>query len=474
MRLAGIAAVCFALTTAAGAETLTPDEMRTAALAALAEGDANAALAIADALIGRDPADETALAIRSRAGRDLGRYDSALDDARAAWDAARTDEEKYRAALLRAQALSSQGSRGMAQFWLRRAAQLAPTSAQRRQAVRDFRYVRSQNPLGTRLTVGIAPTDNVNNGTAEAEVDYLGDKRQPIGTSRALSGTRYTIGAELDYRLRRTRNLEDHARFGALHQTYTLSDEAEQILDDVPDTLVVDPVTGEIEVIEGAHGIDGGEFAYSLLRIGLGRQFTPGPGQGLYDVSVDLAKDWYGGDPYSSFVESRAALTARIFGRTTAKLALGGRYLERERGGEESVRRASLGAEVTRGFGKARLTVAAGLATSDSDAEFYDYNEARLGLSYAAGRPVLGALVSFEAEVTATDFGDWPFLLGAPAGDPTRRDVTLRAGIDAVLPALGRYGFAPVLSLEAADRRSTAEIHEFEQIGIGIGIRSVF
>lgn len=138
------------------------------------------------------------------------------------------------------------------------------------------------------------------------------------------------------------------------------------------------------------------------------------------------------------------------------------------------MRRASPGAEIARGLGEARLTVATGLATSDSDAEFYDYDEARLGLSYAPGTPILGAVISFEAEVTAADFDDWPFLLGAPADDLTRRDVTFRAGIDAVLPALGRYGFAPVLSLEATDRNSTAEIYEFEQIGIGIGIRSVF
>lgn len=474
MRRAFLAALCLAAATAAGAETLTPEEMRTAALAALAQGDATVALAIADALLGRDPADETALAIRSRAGRDLGRYESALDDARAAWEVARTDEEKYRAALLRAQALSSRGNRGMAQFWLRRAAELAPTPAHSRQAMRDYRYVRSQNPLRTRLTFGIAPTDNVNNGSAETEVEYLGDSRRPIGTSRALSGTRYTIGADLGYRLRRTRNVEDHARFGALHQTYTLSDEAKRILDEDLVSIEPDPVTGEIEVIEGAHGVDGSDFAYSLLRFGLGRQFTPGPGQGLYDLSVDIAKDWYGGDPYTTFVESRAALTTQVPGRATATLSLGGRYLERERGGEESVRRASLGTEVTRGFGDARLTLSAGLATSDSDAGSYDYHEARLGLSYGLGKPVLGAVISLDAGVTATDFGDWPFLLGAPADDLARRDVTLRAGIDAVLPALERYGFAPVLSLEATDRRSTAEIYEFEQIGLGIGIRSVF
>lgn len=474
MRLAGIAALCLAVATAAGAETLTPEEMRGAALAALAQGDAAAALAIADALHGRDPADETALSIRSRAGRDLGRYDRALDDARAAWEIAGTDEEKYRAALLRAQALSSRGNRGMAQLWLRRAAELAPTSAQRRQAMRDYRHVRAQNPLKTRLNFGIAPTDNVNNGSAETEVDYLGDSRRPIGTSRALSGTRYTVGADLDYRLRRTRNVEDHVRVNALHQTYTLSDEAKRRLDEDLASIVIDPATGEVELIEGAHGIDGSDFAYSLLRFGLGRQFTPGPGQGLYDISVDIAKDWYGGDPYSTFVDTRAALTTQVPGRATATLSLGGRYLERARGGEESVRRASLGAEVTRSFGEARLTTFAALATSDSDARFFDYDEARLGLSYSLGKPVLGAVISLEAEVTATDFGDWPFLLGAPAGDLSRRDMTLRAGIDAVLPALGRYGFAPVLSLDATDRRSTAEIYEYEQIGLGIGIRSVF
>lgn len=103
---------------------------------------------------------------------------------------------------------------------------------------------------------------------------------------------RYTLGAEVDYRLHRTLSVEDHARFSALHQTYTLSDKAQRILDED-----LAPVVGELGTGEGAHGIDGSDFAYFLLRIGLGRQFTPRPGQRLHDVSVDLAKDWYGAIP---------------------------------------------------------------------------------------------------------------------------------------------------------------------------------
>lgn len=478
MRIRHAAALALCLTLCGGAawaRTLTPDALREAAVLALSRGEAQAALAMAEALLERDGTDAAALALRSRARRDLGHHDGALRDARTAWAAATTRQDRYRAAMLRAQALSSRGNRTRARFWLRRAAEIAPSDAAARQARRDLRFVRARDPLSVRLSFGISPTDNVNAGNSSAEVTYLGDTRRPVGTSRALPGTRVTLGTDLRYRLRQRPNVEDHATASLLHQTYRLNDRARDILETDLVSLGVDPETGEIVRTTPDHGVDGGDFAYSALAFGLERRFTPGPGRGLYDISVEMGRDWYGGAPYSRFFEAGAGTTAALGPRSTVALGLTGRATRRETGGEDGIGRATLDARLDHRLESgARLVLAADLRESRSGAVAFDYREAGLGISYIHGDPVLGAAVTLSAEIAASDFGDWPFALGAPSGDPTRRDLTLGAGIDMVLPALSRWGFAPAIGLTARERRSNVDIVEYEQISIGVSLRSIF
>ena len=112
-------ALCAGLALAAGGAsaeevTLTPAEMRAAATHALAVGDDRTALHLAGALLARDPQDGAALILQSRAARNLGDNATALKAGRAAWRLARSDSDRYAAALVTAQALSSNGQRGCA------------------------------------------------------------------------------------------------------------------------------------------------------------------------------------------------------------------------------------------------------------------------------------------------------------------------------------------------------------------------
>ena len=74
--------------------------------------------------------------------------------------------------MLMAQAQSSSGRKTLAQYWLRRAVEVAPTPATEARAIRDFKYLRATNPWSTRISFSITPDSNVNDGSAN-ETSFL-------------------------------------------------------------------------------------------------------------------------------------------------------------------------------------------------------------------------------------------------------------------------------------------------------------
>ena len=142
---------------------LTPDEARNTAAGYLLGGHPQAAADITSVLIKRNAQDAPALILHAHANRTLRRYDAAQDAARRAWRATDRPVERYGAALAMAQALSSDGKKTRAQFWLRRAAQAAPDDGLKARAARDYQHLRRTNPWSINLSFGITPGNNVNN-----------------------------------------------------------------------------------------------------------------------------------------------------------------------------------------------------------------------------------------------------------------------------------------------------------------------
>ncbi|MEY8839451.1 hypothetical protein AB9K41_10525, partial [Cribrihabitans sp. XS_ASV171] len=228
-----------ALSGAAQEATLTPRELRGTAIEALRIGAPDRAYAYSEALLRRDPDDREAHLIRSRAARDTGRFGEAKVSARAAWKLASSDEEKYAASMVMAQALSSNGQRTMSQLWLRRAVEHAPDEALARRAIRDFKYVRARNPWATELSFAVTPDSNINNGSSERS-SFLNYRLmealygQPVeyqldGTLRALSGIEYALGLTTRYRFSETPTRAHDVIFTADVRHYTLSSEAKAI-----------------------------------------------------------------------------------------------------------------------------------------------------------------------------------------------------------------------------------------------------
>ena len=432
---------------AAAPGRLSPDDMRGFALGALVDGRADIALSAAEALLRRDPADPDALLIRARALADAGRLDTADTAARAAWGAADTPARRYRAALLRAQILSRRGARTRSQIWLRRAVDLAPDARSRAAAVRDYRYVRSRNPLRFALDLDVAPTSNVNNGSSRDVAVLFGLPFELIGASRALSGLRLAAGGQVEWRGQAADGHQDRYDLSLFHQTFRLSDEARRI---APDAR-------------------GSDFAYTSVRGGWQRLLSAGPGRGLVSLSASAGQGWYGGDPFARSARAGLGFT-RAVGDDGAllRLNLDGTVERRLTGSDPLVRKVLATAALSRPAGPGRITAELSLGRDASRAAELDFAEAAAALRYELGRPVLGTRMSVTASMGLRDFDASPYRAGG------RRDIDRALGVDLFAPSIERYGFTPVLTIEGRWRSSNVDLYDSRALGLRLGVRSAF
>lgn len=431
-------------------ETLTPAEMRGAAALSLDTGQPEQALALAEALLMRNEGDVLALVIQARALRDLGREDEAVAAAREAWRAASTQDERYAAAMVTAQALSSRGNRTMAQIWLRVAVETAPDEARKQRAIRDFRYVRARNPWETQLAFSIAPSDNINDGSIRDEISFAGlDGVVLTGAARALSGLEISGGVATRYTLTESQTHRTRAGVSFYYETYVLSDEARDIAPDV----------------------EGSDFAYGSVALTFGHEWRPSGWSGPLDLNAVAAWSWYGGERYGRTLEVSAARTFALGQRNRLRLgfALDQFALEPNEDAEDRAFSTELEVQWLRLLrGGALFAVAASMRDSESDNAQLDYARSRLSLSYSPGEPILGARATFGLEFEQRDFDTYPFEADG------RHDDTAKLSVDLVFRDLDYYGFVPTVSLSRSDTASTSDRFDKAETGLNLGFRSAF
>ncbi|ETX14893.1 hypothetical protein OCH239_20790 [Roseivivax halodurans JCM 10272] len=448
-------AVALPWTGPAEAETLTPDQMRVMAARAWAAGELEMSLGLADALLARDAGDVQALLIRSRAARDLGRYGDAREAGLAAWRGATDDGDRYAAALAVAQALASDGARTRAQFWLRRAVEVAPSPSHEARAVRDFRYVRARNPWSTRLSFSVSPSSNINDGSSEDEVPISLGGSVPGGfqpvfvlgpSAKALSGIEYSAGLSTSRRLAETARRKTTLDFGLTHRTYTLSEESR---DDAPD-------------------VEGSDFALSAVRIGVGHDWRTEDGRTELSFGTSAERNWYGGDPLSQTWRAsagvRQAITPTLMGRAGIT-----RDLEEGLGSRADAQgwRGSAGLVHILGSGH---QVSGALAYRDQSSEDgnLDFDETELTLGFGFARPIWGAGLSLALSAAGRHHDEISLLEN---GRDDRR-YTARATV--TLDEIDYLGFVPDVTLRATRNDSTLGLYDREEFGVAFGIRSKF
>ncbi|UWQ90223.1 surface lipoprotein assembly modifier [Rhodobacteraceae bacterium M382] len=435
--------------------TLSPTELREAATGALKAGHPEIAYRYSDALVKRDATDRTALLIRARAARDLGQYDNAKQSAKAAWKQAETPEDKFSTSMIMAQTLSSAGQRTMAQLWLRRAAQHAPTEALENRAIRDFRYVRSRNPWNTQFSFAITPDSNVNNGTSEKYLsddpdDFIGSQTEFSANSRPIPGMEIALGASTRYRFRETETHANDLTFSTRFQHYVISSSDKR----------------RLRTVEG-NDYDFGYYEFGYAHRGKNRE-----GRGEYRLFTTVGQNWYGGEEYSRYVDLAGGQTFYLENYRSIRVNLSARRTFGVTRSDLDEVNASVSYRFPIGTsGILSTSLNASIGESPNNAgDSYEAIGARAW--YRLTKPVLGARASFSVSARSKVHDD--YVHGVLIRQVGREDMQYTADFLLVFDQIDYYGFNPTMRVSASRTDSNVTRLQAERFGINFGIQSAF
>lgn len=429
---------------------LTPAQMIETAKLSVRAGELDQAIALADALLVRDPHDIDAHLVRGHALRAQHAYGPARSAARAAWRNGKTDLERYNAALLMAQALSSDEKRTRAQFWLRRAVEYAPSPGHARRATRDFKYVRQRNPWQTYLSFTLAPNSNINNGSSRdtyfADFPGFGTAEQPIAAQqRALSGLELGAQIQTRYRFHQTERQAHDLRLGVSYRSFILSDNSKS---DVPDAR-------------------GSDYAYGTASVGYGFRQLRDDRRGEFSATIDMGQTFYAGSRYAAFVVGSADQTYLLNKRS--KLSFGARAKAEngQRVSDNETFSLSIGYDRALQNGNG-LHLGFTVTEQTSANATLEYRQVRIRGGYVLGRKMMGANLRFGVGVKLRDYDT--FLLSFDG----RRDLEVSFDLTATFTDMAYYGFTPQVGISAAKTDSTIGVYDSNRVGINFGIVSAF
>ncbi len=423
---------------------ITLDEARQAAANALMAGRAEDALILSQGVLLGAPEDKTALFIKARALRQLGKREAAVETARVAWQTSDTPRDRFYSAMMMAQMRSFAGQNGVAQLWLRRAMQLAPDDRLKEIAVEDFRHVRRITPWRFAMDLFVQPSDNLNNAPTE-------DTPVPGGVVKVtppLSGLRYGAGVQMRY----IKPLAPRVRlqFSGFAQgsAVRLSDEAK----DVP-------------------GAEAGDYTSAVLGGAVTLEGIAKDGGRLGRAHLSLRRQWQGGAPIADIARLDLGLDQRLSPTVGLGLRLGFEDVKRLDSPVGDAQRRDAGLSLTKRFEHGALTLDMGVGETFSAAYNVGRQDGSVGLSYAFARPVAGVLPTLSFDYGVYNY-DAPWI-GAPDG-PAREDRQRRIGVDLLLPQLDYYGFAPEVGVSFTDRNSNYNLYENRSTDLRFGLKSVF
>lgn len=421
---------------------LTRAQMLATAHRALGAGAARQALVLAEAVLRVNPQDVTALVLKSRALRDLGRYDEAQEAAQAAWALAGTDGARYAAAMALAQALSSDGSRTMAQVWLRRAHEVAATDAQRTLAVQGYQYVKARNPWNYTFSFGVSPNSNLNNGSSADVVWVGGLPFVPV----VYSGYTAQLSAGVSYRFSGENGAETYLGAQLFARVNWF---------DAASLAALGPT-------ESQHDYD---FVQALATL---RHIRP-VGATTLELSANAGRTWYGWTHFADVVNLKAEWRLPMGENDQIALFAEGRGQFFADPGKAPIYSGEAGARLRHDFSwgdRVEVTLAAtGAMSNDAPREFVG---GRARIDYDLGQPILGADLSFGLGAAYRSYPVSPF-------DPTgRRDWLLTASVEAALPNMAYMGFVPLISAEFEKNLSNVPAFQSQALRFGLGIKSQF
>lgn len=447
LALGGVVGVSLAGMAQAEEVRMSLNAARAAAARALMAGQPDVALMLADGVLLGAPDDTRALMIKSRALRQLGRPQEAAGAARLALGQSDDERSRFFATLLMAQARSTGGQPGVAQLWLRHAAQIAPDDQLRDTAVRDFRHVRRLTPWRVSLNMSVEPSDNLN-GAPKTNSFTFGGLPFVNPSAVPLSGERFVFGADYNRRvpLSETRRLNLGTSFEM--QRVRFSDAAR---DKVP-------------------SIDNADYRQDALALSLGYEARARDGLWLGKSDLSVSRHWLGGVPHADAARLDLSYGRALVPGLIGALRFGYEVETRHDLALRDSETRELGLTLTKRFGKASLGLDLLVADTASESRLVAHERTRAAVSYGLGKPVKGLLprVTLAWEVTDYDRGPSSFWV------TPRRDEERSVSLNVLLPKLNYYGFAPEIGVSFRDRSSNYTIYETRSTDLRLGLKSVF
>ncbi|WP_299623438.1 hypothetical protein [uncultured Tateyamaria sp.] len=428
------------------------DQARVLARQALHAGDFELARQIAMGLVQADETDAYAYGILAAAHSRMNNPKLARAAVRLSYRHGDSPGAKFGAARTAASIAYQQERPTLSQAWLRIAAAHADTDKQKNLLASDYRNVRAANPLSFNLTVSVAPSDNVNNGTDNVLEVINGTYTQGLfgGATRALSGVVGVVDARLRYRLARDKTSQTNATARIYTRQIDLSASAKA----------------------AAPFVSNSDFASTFAEAGLEHQFAAGKEGNSVTLSGAVGASWSGGSRSYDFGKLSVRRGIRL--SPADRLSFSGTAEKRfsTRSSLRDVDVFTLGTHYShRRDNGDRVNL--GLTVQDVSGAFTnaDYRTASVRASYAFGKQVGPVKITTGVTFGYTDY-DTYVLVSPVAGG--REDQSLYGDVSFFFADYDFAGFAPTVQVRTGRRSSNVNRFEIGETTISLGIQSKF
>ena len=423
---------------------------------ALVSDDPATTVALSQQMLAQNPDNYAGWFLLALGQSDLGNDAEAAQAAAQAYRRAASDSDRLQSARLVARARLRLGHYTRSEFWLRRAANHAESDEDARAIVREYLATVQANPLSVNINAGIAPSDNINNGSDDGILRFEGiDLTFRLPEDRtALSGIEYAGSVQLSYRLAQD-NVQSTAVTAYLYaDTFTLSQESRDLLDASPDADV--------------RAVTGRDFASTVAQVGITHQRANLLPFGPTQLSFNVGSYW---ENQTRLVNYQDYIVQQLF-----PVSPGQSYTLRASVREQQALLDTLidttsydliGAYDTQLGNGDQLQISAAYRYNDAGFE-NTYDEYRAGLGYSFGQPVFSANWSASFELGYRNYDEYATTLDG------RRDRFATVGLSTIFTSAQYFGFSPSVALSATRTLSNAEEVESTAVQLRVGIESNF
>jgi len=433
--------------------TLTLPQTRAMAARAVHDKEPAIALYLAEGLLKADPKSSIAHNIKARAYALQGDLTRARKAAAKAYRYGAQGPQRFEAAELAAKLAYADDSLTMAQLWVRRAAQHSANAQVEDQLGRDFKTIRSRNPVSFFLNGSVRPSDNVNNGsdTAEQVIDGLPITGTLSGSAQALSGVVATVDAGVSYRLRGSEKSRTTASARLYLQRVNLSDSAQ---DQAPD-------------------VHGSDYGATYTALSLNHIQAVGTKGNSISFTGTGGQYWYGRERYYDFARLNASHLWRLSGANTLRVgaSLEHRHLIPDTASDVTVVGLDTSFAHTRASGD-KVSLTFGVLNASSGSVNSTYSAATLRANYSFAQRIGPAKVSAGVVIGTTDYDSY---YAAPIFvEAGRQDHSAYADLNLFFPDMDYAGFAPSVTFRAGRKSSNISRFDTSQLSVSLGIQSKF